>query len=60
MASFAWADDEWLSSILTYARQAWSNGGGPVTPEDLAKARRETANRDKPYTIRELEPNGAD
>jgi mono/diheme cytochrome c family protein len=54
MASFAWADDAFLSSVLTYARQAWGNRAPPIKPEDIAKMRKELEARDKPFTIDEL------
>lgn len=54
MASFAWADDAFLSSVLTYARQAWGNRAAPITPADVAKMRKEVEKRDKPFTIDEL------
>ena len=54
MASFAWADDVWLSSILTYARQEWGNSAPPITPQQLARVREETAKRVKPFTVAEL------
>ena len=54
MASFAWADDAFLSSVLTYARQAWGNRAGPIKPEDVAKMRKELETRDRPFTIDQL------
>jgi mono/diheme cytochrome c family protein len=54
MASFVWADDAWLASILTYARQEWGNSAPQVTPQQLAKVRKETADRKKPFTVPEL------
>ena len=58
MAGFPWADDEWLSSIVTYARNAFGNHGEMLTPEKLAEIRKETASRNKPYTLQELlDPN---
>jgi mono/diheme cytochrome c family protein len=56
MASFAWADDAFLSSVLTYARQAWGNKAGAIGPADVAKMRKELEKRDKPFTIEELLP----
>jgi mono/diheme cytochrome c family protein len=55
MASFAWADDAFLSSVLTYARQAWGNRAGPITPADVAKGRGELESRDKPFTVQEID-----
>jgi mono/diheme cytochrome c family protein/glucose/arabinose dehydrogenase len=54
MAGFPWADDEWLSSIVTYARNAFGNHGPAITPKELAAVRGETATRNKPYTLEEL------
>lgn len=54
MAGFPWADDEWLSSIVTYARNAFGNHGQMLTPQKLAEIRKETVSRNKPYTLQEL------
>jgi mono/diheme cytochrome c family protein len=54
MASFAWADDAFLSAVLTYARQSWGNRAGPISPEDVAKGRRELEKRERPFTVEEL------
>jgi cytochrome c6 len=38
-----WKDtfnDQQISAIITYARQAWSNKGTPVTPEAVNKRRK--------------------
>ena len=55
MAGFPWADDEWLSSIVTYARNAWGNHYAPMTPADLAAVRAQTLSRPKPYTLQDLQ-----
>lgn len=47
-------DDERVARILTYVRASWGNSGGPVTPEEVAAVRRETAGRDRPWTEPEL------
>jgi mono/diheme cytochrome c family protein len=54
MAGIIWADDDWVSSIVTYARNEWGNKAPIVTPEQIAKVRKETATRTKPYTLEEL------
>ncbi len=54
MAGFPFLDDDWLSAILTYARNAFGNKAPPLKPSDIAKVREETARRDKPYTLKEL------
>jgi mono/diheme cytochrome c family protein len=54
MPSFRWADDEWLASILTYARNQWGTKASLVDPSDIAAIRSETAGRTKPFTLDEL------
>jgi mono/diheme cytochrome c family protein len=54
MAGFPWADDQWISSILTYARQEWGNTARQISVARVAKVRRETADRVKPFTLAEL------
>lgn len=54
MAGFPWADDNFIAAILTYARQEWGNTAGQIHPARVAKVRRETADRTKPYTLAEL------
>jgi mono/diheme cytochrome c family protein len=54
MASFKWATDEWLASILTYARNDWGNKAAAITPKDIAAMRQESADRNKPFTMEEL------
>jgi mono/diheme cytochrome c family protein len=54
MAGFPWAEDRWISSILTYARQEWGNTAGQISAARVAKVRRETADRAKPFTLAEL------
>lgn len=54
MASFAWADDNWLAAILTYAREEWGNHAGLIRPQRVAQVRAQTADRNKPYTLAEL------
>ena len=59
MAGIPWADDDWVSSIVTYARNDWGNKAPIVTPAEIAKIRKETADRTKPYTLDELLGPGA-
>jgi len=59
MAGIPWADDDWVSSIVTYARNDWGNKAPIVTPQEIAKIRKETADRNKPYTLEELLGPGA-
>jgi mono/diheme cytochrome c family protein len=54
MASFKWATDEWLASILTYARNDWGNKGSAITPEDIAGVRQLESDRNRPFTLAEL------
>ncbi len=52
MASF---DDEWIAAVLSYTRNSFGNRGSFIKPEDVAKARRETASRSQPWTYPELQ-----
>ena len=54
MAGFPWADDEWMSQVLTYTRNEWGNQASIVTPEQVGQVRKETAARNKPYTLEEV------
>jgi mono/diheme cytochrome c family protein len=54
MAGFPFLDDEWLSTLLSYARYEFCNKAPPLTAADLARVRQETAKRNKPYTLKEL------
>jgi mono/diheme cytochrome c family protein len=54
MASFKWATDDWLASILTYARNDWGNKGSAITPEDIAGVRQLAGDRNRPFTQQEL------
>ncbi len=54
MASFKWADDLWLASILTYARNDWGNTAPSIKPEDIADVRKLTTGRNQPFTLQEL------
>jgi mono/diheme cytochrome c family protein len=49
--------NEDLAAVLTYIRQAWGNNAPPVTPEQVAAVRQETASRPPigaPWTAEEL------
>lgn len=48
-------NDEDIAHVLTYVRQAWGNNASPVTVEQVAKVRQETANRTIPWTAAELQ-----
>ena len=47
--------DEELAAVMTYLRRAWGNTADPVSPDDVARVRRETAGRTTPWTLEELE-----
>ena len=44
-----------VAAIMTYIRQAWDNDADPVTPDFVAKVRKDTADRRQPWSPRELE-----
>jgi glucose/arabinose dehydrogenase/mono/diheme cytochrome c family protein len=48
-------DDEKVAAVLTYLRRAWGHGAKAVTPALVAQVRRETAQRQRPWTEEELE-----
>jgi mono/diheme cytochrome c family protein len=54
MASFKWATDEWIASILAYARNDWGNKADAILPQDIAALRQLTGDRMKPFTLEEL------
>jgi mono/diheme cytochrome c family protein len=54
MAGFPWADDGYVASVLTYARNDFGNNAKAVSPEDVAYVRKLSAARNKPFTQREL------
>jgi mono/diheme cytochrome c family protein/glucose/arabinose dehydrogenase len=47
--------DEYIASVLSYIRNDMGNKAAVVKPSDVKKVRTETANRAKPWTIKELE-----
>jgi mono/diheme cytochrome c family protein len=47
--------DEQLAAVLTYIRREWGHGAEPLTPEQVATVRAATGDRDRPWTIAELE-----
>ena len=47
--------DEHIAAILTYARREWEHRGDPVTPEQVAEARKAFEGRETPWTAKELE-----
>ncbi len=46
--------DEWIASVVSYIRTNFENESTPVSPEDVARVRRETADQKKTYTFSEL------
>jgi mono/diheme cytochrome c family protein len=47
--------DEWVAGIASYVRNSFGNNAGMVTPGDVARVRAETAGRNAPWTLPELE-----
>ena len=54
MISMATNDDAWIAGVLSYVRQAFGNGAGFVTPQDVARIRSATKDRTQPWTVAEL------
>lgn len=46
--------DEHIAAILSYARREWEHAGDPVTPADVAAARKAFGDREAPWTAKEL------
>jgi mono/diheme cytochrome c family protein len=46
--------DEQIAAILTYIRNEWGNSAPPITAEQVAKVREETAGQTEPYTQNQL------
>lgn len=51
--------DEQIAAVLTHIRQSWGNSAGAVSPELVAKVRKETASRTAPWTYNELGAHGS-
>jgi mono/diheme cytochrome c family protein/glucose/arabinose dehydrogenase len=47
------SDDE-IAAVLTYIRREWGHTAAPVAAADVARTRRETAGRTRPWTVPEL------
>jgi len=47
--------DDQIASILTYIRNEWGNSASPITAEQVAKIREETAAQTEPYTQKALQ-----
>ncbi|MGC3989875.1 MAG: cytochrome c [Chthoniobacteraceae bacterium] len=54
--------DKKLANLLTYIRQAWGNKAGPVSPEEVAAARKEVQSHPDPFVQADIEavPANAD
>ncbi len=46
--------DEQIAAILTYIRNEWGNNAPPISAEQIAKVREETATQTEPYTQAQL------
>lgn len=46
--------DEQIAAILTYIRNEWGNSAPPITAEQVAKIREETASQTEPWTQSQL------
>jgi mono/diheme cytochrome c family protein/glucose/arabinose dehydrogenase len=46
--------DEHIAAILTYVRREWEHAADPVTPADVAAARKTFGAREAPWTAKEL------
>jgi mono/diheme cytochrome c family protein/glucose/arabinose dehydrogenase len=55
MPPLGFNNDEYIASVLSYIRNDIGNKAAVVKPSDVKKVRTETANRAKPWTIKELE-----
>jgi mono/diheme cytochrome c family protein len=49
------SSDEWVAGVASYVRGSFGNSGGMVTAAEVARVRKETANRKMPWTEPELE-----
>jgi len=47
-------DDLWVAQVLTYIRNSFGNLAPTITPDDVAKIRKATLNREQPFTMGEL------
>ncbi len=48
-------NDEAIAGVLTFIRRSWGHEADPVTVDVVATARRETANRQEPWTNADLD-----
>ena len=54
MVSMATNDDQWISDVVTYIKNSFGNEGPMVTPEVVARLRKQHADRSNPWTIEDL------
>lgn len=54
MAPMAANSDKWIASVVSFIRTNFENESSVVLPEDVARVRKETADRTKPYTFEEV------
>ncbi|EDM28524.1 hypothetical protein LNTAR_11426 [Lentisphaera araneosa HTCC2155] len=55
MAPMGSNDDEWMSAITTYIRNAWGNGASAIPTRQIEKVRSSYGGRTKPWTQQELQ-----
>jgi mono/diheme cytochrome c family protein len=48
-------NDKQVAAVSTFIRQEWGNSAGPITPEQVAAARKEFASHPAAYKIEEVE-----
>lgn len=56
MPAFGALNNNQVSYLLTFLRQAWENDASPVTPDEVAAVRAAEAGRTQPWTNPELAP----
>lgn len=54
MAPMGDQSDEWVASVASFVRSNFENEASIILPEEVARVRRETADRSKPYTYDEV------
>lgn len=54
MAPMGNNSDEWIAAVASYIRTNFENESTPVSPEDVARVRKESADQKKAYTFNEL------
>ena len=54
MAPMASNSDKWIASVVSFIRTNFENESSVVSVADVARVRKETASRTKPYTFEEL------